>query len=327
LSAEDSIIRPIIILGVDRSGTSLIAELVHRWGAYAGEASELAPGNEGNPQGYWEYMPMEDFLSDLSRSVGLSDWHPSFPELMRQRSADPKHRERANELVARMESAGRPWSWKEPYLCTTLPFWEGILKDPIYVIPVRNPHHSALSYEKFILTEKLHGKLHLVALFLLRWQHFMLSVLAHAERNPATLFIHYEETLRSPVEQCRRLADFLDRECRPESWSAAPDPERLMAMIEAINPRLWRHRSSIPFDEVPEATAEQKALYAYLQRKVEEPGLPFDPALYPLPAGGREYLENFDYFRNLIWSPSPAETAAPAAAGGPRRQGLSPSAS
>src|SRR5947209_7457888 len=72
--SADSIIRPIIILGVDRSGTSLIAELVHRWGAYAGEASELAPGNEGNPQGYWEYMPMEDFLSDLSRSVGLSDW-------------------------------------------------------------------------------------------------------------------------------------------------------------------------------------------------------------------------------------------------------------
>ncbi len=316
-------LRPIIILGVDRSGTSLIAELVHRWGAYAGEESELAPGNESNPQGYWEYMPMEDFLSDLSRSVGLSDWHPSFPELMRQRSQDPKHRERAKELIGRMESAGRPWSWKEPYLCTTLPFWQAIWENPIFIIPVRNPHHSALSYERFILTEKFYGKVHLVGLFLLRWQHFMLSILSHAERNPSTVFIHYEETLRAPVEQCRRLASFLDREC----GVTEPTPERLMQMIEAINPSLWRHKSGIPFDELPEAASEHKALYAYLQRKVADPSLPFDPALYPLPACGREYLENFDLFRNLLWS-TPTGVAAPAAeAGRPGRSALSPSAS
>ncbi len=27
---------PIIVLGVERSGTSVVAEMLHRWGAYAG---------------------------------------------------------------------------------------------------------------------------------------------------------------------------------------------------------------------------------------------------------------------------------------------------
>ena len=32
----DSESQPIIVLGVERSGTSVGAEMVHRWGAYAG---------------------------------------------------------------------------------------------------------------------------------------------------------------------------------------------------------------------------------------------------------------------------------------------------
>ena len=33
---------PIIVLGVERSGTSVVAEMVHRWGAYAGPSREVA---------------------------------------------------------------------------------------------------------------------------------------------------------------------------------------------------------------------------------------------------------------------------------------------
>ena len=34
--------RPIIVLGPERSGTSLVASMIDEWGAYAGEASELS---------------------------------------------------------------------------------------------------------------------------------------------------------------------------------------------------------------------------------------------------------------------------------------------
>ena len=32
----DSKSHPIIVLGVERSGTSVVAEMLHRWGAYVG---------------------------------------------------------------------------------------------------------------------------------------------------------------------------------------------------------------------------------------------------------------------------------------------------
>ena len=44
--------RPIIVLGVPRTGTSLVGQVTHHWGAGAGEAERLVQGNEGNPLGY-----------------------------------------------------------------------------------------------------------------------------------------------------------------------------------------------------------------------------------------------------------------------------------
>lgn len=56
-------IRPIIVLGPERSGTFLLAEMVHMWGAYAGEPSELPAGDSLNPHGRWEYRPLWDLLA------------------------------------------------------------------------------------------------------------------------------------------------------------------------------------------------------------------------------------------------------------------------
>jgi hypothetical protein len=40
---------PVIILGAERSGTSVCAEMVHAWGAYAGEPAELDAPDALNP--------------------------------------------------------------------------------------------------------------------------------------------------------------------------------------------------------------------------------------------------------------------------------------
>ena len=34
----------IIVLGVERSGTSVVAEMVHKWGAYAGSFRKVTQG-------------------------------------------------------------------------------------------------------------------------------------------------------------------------------------------------------------------------------------------------------------------------------------------
>jgi hypothetical protein len=65
---------PIIVLGVERSGTSVVAEMVCRWGAYSGEDEKLRKGDEHNIQGYWEYTPIWDFLVELGDLAAGVSW-------------------------------------------------------------------------------------------------------------------------------------------------------------------------------------------------------------------------------------------------------------
>ena len=61
-------------------------------------------------------------------------------------------------------------------------------------------------------------------------------------------------------------------------------------MVDAVDPRLWRNDCRIPFDQVPEATEHQKALYSFARQKINNPFQPFNSAKYPLPPGYLEFL-------------------------------------
>ena len=286
--------RPIFVLGVDRSGTSLLSELAYNWGAYPGDFDLLAKGNEGNPQGYWEYEPMEELVNKLFDSTKVSHWDPSFTEKLREKGSDPELRGQALDLIASMEK-GPAWFWKEPYLSICMPFWEQMLTDPIYIIPVRNPYESALSYEKFILPPNLRGGVRLLSLFFLRWQYFMLCILEASEKSSSVLFVPYDKLLRSPLEQCERICRFLDAECGIAEF----DREKLRKMADCVNPQLYRNRST-EFAEVAQATPEQKALFEFLLRKVDDPREPYDSSRYPMGGWWREYMENFDLMLGLL---------------------------
>src|SRR5262249_17511133 len=68
-------IRPIIVLGAERSGTSAWAELIYRWGGYAGGGDELAEPDGLNPHGRWEYGPLWDLLALVGDfAAGVSWW-------------------------------------------------------------------------------------------------------------------------------------------------------------------------------------------------------------------------------------------------------------
>jgi hypothetical protein len=290
--ARSPICRPIFILGVDRSGTSMVAELIHRWGAYGGEPNFHGSPNTHNPQGYFEYIPMQALLTDAALSTALPEWDPGFRPALAQRAHEPAFRSRALALAAQMEEPGRPWYWKEPFLCFHLDFWDRILQlQPVCVATVRNPQDSARSFAKMTLPEELR-KVRLTAYFCLRWQHFMLAVLDYFERNSSSIYVRYEDLLSSPVEQVRRLCGFLDRELAVDEGG----DERFEKMIETINPALWRNKSESSFFELPETLPAQHELLRYLHRRAADRQEPYDSSRYPLPPYAREYLDNFSTF-------------------------------
>ena len=274
--------RPIIVIGPERSGTSVVADMICRWGAYPGEPDKLRKADDQNPRGYFEYLPIWDFLGDM----GVKWWDVCFQERVREKASIPEYRKRAIDMVTLMEAGGRPWVWKDPALSFFLPFWKQIWSNPIYVICVRNPLDVALSWEKFIVPPEARDSVNITAANLLRWHYIMSLILQYTEDTKSKVFISFEELVTDPRREAHRLERYLNSEC------AKGEPEDLncAAVSEAVRLELWHNRSQIPFDEVAEATTELKELYSFVTRKIADPSEQFHVEKYPMQPGWREFI-------------------------------------
>jgi len=281
MHSSDSL--PIIVLGVERSGTSVVAEMVHRWGAYAGPPEKLHSADIHAPRGYWEFLPLWDLLAELGDfDTGATWWDLDFQQQIEKKATDPAFRKKATDLMAEMDK-GAPWFWKDPALSHFLPFWKQIWSDAIYIITVRHPFDTAVSWQKFIMPSHVKVRISFVAMNLLRWQHMMTLILQHTEDVQHRLFLGYEDIVCQPRAQAERLACFLNERFGKQ---AAPT----QAMVDGVESQLWRNNCGTPFEQVPEATSEQKALYTFAKRKIDNPLEPFDVTKYPLPPGHLEFL-------------------------------------
>jgi hypothetical protein len=274
-----SLCRPIIVLGAERSGTSVCAEMVYAWGAYPGEPGELPAPDALNPHGRWEYLPLWDLLAEIGEfEAGATWWTKDFPSKVVAKVADPRLAGQARAMVAHMAAPGRPWLWKDPALCHFLSFWQPFWHAPVFVVMVRHPVDIAVSWNQFRVAEGQAG----ISLEsnLARWQHMMLSVLHAIGAEPATLFAEYEAVTADPPSQARRLAAFLDRQC-----ATASDEGTVARMAGVCEPGLRRNREGQLREEL--MTAPQHSLYRFLRQKVQQPDLAVTED-FPMPAGWRE---------------------------------------
>lgn len=283
---------PIIILGVPRSGTSLLADLIRRWGAVVGNEEELKAADQHNPRGYWEYLPLKRFNDKLLAHVGRNEVIPPDDEDAAQLAAlsnDPHYREHAYELMRAMEQhrGGRHWCWKDPRLPSVLPFWSRIWPaDTIYVIPVRNPLDIATSQRIFSGTISFPVDPFPISLPLLYWQRAMLEILGWTEGHQRKIFVEYEQLLQTPQEECERLCAFLDQAVgRIDN----PGP-RIAAMMEAVDPALCHHREAPALASLQQATDEQCVLYSTLRASVGEPNRPLYMDDLRIYAGWHDYI-------------------------------------
>lgn len=293
----------IIVLGMGRSGTSLVTDVIRRWGAFAGLDGQFDQADHRNPRGYWEYKPLRQFNSQLLASVDASEVYPPIDDsLVRARASEPVYRDRALQLIAEMEAGGPIWVWKDPMFFGILPFWQRLWKNVVYVIPVRNPLDVVASQQKW-LGEGIDRTIPESAL-LLYWQNGVMTMLRHTEAIADKIFISYEHLVESPQEQCQRLCAFLDGQCGLRDHA----DQRIVSMVEAIDQQLWRNRNDHMTVKDAQITAEQISLYHFLQKKIDHPMAPFDAHEYYL------YPHWRDYFRSAYTLIELSKKAKPSAA-------------
>jgi hypothetical protein len=135
----------LIILGMHRSGTSVLARLINLMGVYFGPEGIGIGANQENPKGFWERRDVR-VLNDLVLQGSGCDWNrvsrfdlDGVPAPVLQ-----EFNKRASRLVLEMD-AHRPWMLKEPRLCLLLPLWRRWIEVPISIHLYRNPIEVASS--------------------------------------------------------------------------------------------------------------------------------------------------------------------------------------
>lgn len=215
---------PVAIVGMHRSGTSMVAKQLSQAGLYLGPDSALMPPASENPEGFFEHLAFVD-LNDEVLNVAGSGWDcPPPVQTDWTGAAFDRHREQARSLAVPLAEHG-VWGWKDPRTSLTIPFWESALGPLRVVVVVRNPLEVVTS---------LHRRNGFsIALSLTLWQIYAERVLAStpADRRFVT---HFDAWFVDPQAEANRLIHALDL----PGWEredASPDP----------NVGLRHHRQSL----------------------------------------------------------------------------------
>jgi glycosyltransferase involved in cell wall biosynthesis len=195
----------VLVLGMHRSGTSLITRSLKSLGVELGE--NLLPPVEGhNDKGYWEDKEFNAINMALLSLLDI-DWHTlTVIEDSEFRSNTLESvRNRALGFLREKSTYSTCFGLKDPRASILLPFWKSVFLElglnVKYIITCRNPLSvaSSLSYPHEIKTEK--------SLFL--WFIYSLKSLKHSDINNC-LVVSYERMMQEPHSQITRLASFLD---------------------------------------------------------------------------------------------------------------------
>jgi hypothetical protein len=252
----------VCVLGMHRSGTSLVARILNLLGVEMGpEASLLHPGPD-NPLGFWEHVAFVAVNKEILSRYGGSWDEPPALEAGWEASAELSDlRATALELVDHEFPRSELWGWKDPRNCLTLPFWQRLVPGMRYVICLRNPLDVARSLERRdgFSPEKA-GDL---------WVSFVEA----SFRNTAgqdRLILFYEDVMADWPRELARLSKFIGQ---PD---AAGFEHLRTSVWTAVHEELYHHRSSTAevLDD-PRLPASAKVLHVVLRGHVAQAeGLP-----------------------------------------------------
>jgi hypothetical protein len=255
---------PVIVLGMHRSGTSLLTRIVNLCGVRIDPESAMMPASWENPRGYWEPEYLAE-LNDAMLDLAGSAWYAPRAFQLRELTLAPSFRTRMQARIDERNTEPSSFVWKDPRLSITWPLWRPLLADPVVLICMRNPAAVSAS----LSARNGFPREHSYAL----WELYVEFALAYASHERHTI-VHYEQIMADPGLQIGRLLDWLD------AMGVVRDgPVLTQDACDECVPVLDRqHREPDELELDPLAQNEQKALYARLWQVGigEQPEVVFD---------------------------------------------------
>lgn len=207
--------KQIAIIGMHRSGTSLVAQLLAAMGAYAGETGDLTPPDVFNPRGYWELRDALTLDEDILAAMNANWREPAEADLGRLGApARSAFVDRARAIAQRLDPRGT-WVIKEPRMTLVFPIWREALERPLCILVWREPAAVARSLEH------RDGLPFVIGLAL--WEEYTRAMLAYTTGLPR-LLVSYEALLGDPARYAAELAQ--------AAGLNVPDENELRALVD-----------------------------------------------------------------------------------------------
>ena len=192
---------PVCVVGMHRSGTSLVANLLSLCGVYLGRETDLMPPSSDNEKGYWENFKFVQINEEILQALGGSwDYPPA--------ASDGWHEEdRIAPLKLKAENLLREfadyelWGWKDPRNSITLPFWVSLIPELKIVLCLRHPFEVSQSLRQRNYAANQNG----LSLWWL-YNQCVLDTSAPANR----IVTHYESYFHTPRKELQRVLGFLN---------------------------------------------------------------------------------------------------------------------
>lgn len=221
----------ILIVGMHRSGTSLVARGLAAMGANLGANIDRRPA-EGNPHGHWEHA---DVWTAQERLLGLlgRTWHESVGPLPPDWINWPETQEciaRFSALAQRELPQNGHWVVKDPRSSLLLPLWKAVAARCGTELRLVRLLRDGTEVARSLAKRNAMAPAHALAI----WREHQRAI-RHDGKGLATLEIRHADLMQDPVTPFTAIAQFCGL---PAPQAAAQKAARL------VDPALWHHRSS-----------------------------------------------------------------------------------
>ena len=221
--------RPVVVLGMFRSGTSIVSGALAELGYFFGNEQDFFPADEYNQTGYWELRDLMAVNRRALAALRLS-YHrvDPVPDGWRELPEIPAALRQIESALEKHFSGRTLWGWKEPMTSVLLPLYLEVLEkcgiEPHFAICVRNPLDVAASEKG---REPLMGDR---ALGL--WLGYTLGPLAMTQGKSRSV-IRFEDFMGAPKPCLQPIVDATGICPNDSEWDAA---------VKRVQPGLRHHR-------------------------------------------------------------------------------------
>jgi hypothetical protein len=190
--------KTVIVVGFQRSGTSVLASILETLGVSMG--NDALEASRANPFGYFEDETIFYLNSEILKSANGSEYSPpSRDEILNQRGLFEDEIKRY--IAARSQNAS-VWGWKHPATTLTLDLMIPYIQNPYVIACQRDCSAAARSLAKMVDFTSKEAET-LCALYKRRLEEFK-------THNPdvRVLDVAYENVVAKTEQEVRRIAEF-----------------------------------------------------------------------------------------------------------------------